>query len=277
MIGLIKENSEIVSFRMEGKSRMKGGKIMESKNQKKNYFEDIVKNFMNDEDVYIKTISSRIFKDSVYDCDVVEVRVSTDADDYFMEEIASQEMSPKPTSFERKKPGSYVYRWYLHTDYDQDLGNLDFESLNKQNIKEDLDEDVRDDLTHDLFNAIGDVLFKYKKYPISADEFEEIMNFVTDRLNDSDDDYFYESYRKVNESTRKKYTQRQLRKLVDQGDAEDITNYSFEEANDLYDRGYDVVGVSSGTYGMNGALLKMRDTDELMAICARNSTLMQLV
>ena len=111
----------------------------------------------------------------------------------------------------------------------------------------------------------------------TGSEFEEIMNFVTDRLNDSDDDYFYESYRKVNESTRKKYTQRQLRKLVDQGDAEDITNYSFEEANDLYDRGYDVVGVSSGTYGMNGALLKMRDTDELMAICARNSTLMQLV
>ena len=149
--------------------------------------------------------------------------------------------------------------------------------MNGRNLKEELDEDVRDNLTHDLFNAIGDVLFNYRNYHINAEEFEEIMTYITDKLNDSDDDVFYESSRKVNESMRKKYTQRQLRKLVDQGDAEDITDYSFEEANDLYDRGYDVVGVSSGVYGMNGALLKMRDTGELMAICARNSTLMQLV
>lgn len=84
-------------------------------------------------------------------------------------------------------------------------------------------------------------------------------------------------YKRMTESSRRKYTQKELRNLVRTGEAEDITNYSFEEANDLYKRGYDVVGVSSGTYGINGALLKMRDTDELMAICARNSTLMQLV
>lgn len=83
--------------------------------------------------------------------------------------------------------------------------------------------------------------------------------------------------KRMTESSRRKYTQKELRNLVRTGEAEDITNYSFEEANDLYKRGYDVVGVSSGTYGINGALLKMRDTDELMAICARNSTLMQLV
>ena len=83
--------------------------------------------------------------------------------------------------------------------------------------------------------------------------------------------------KRMTESSRRKYTQKELRDLVRSGKAEDITTYSFEEANDLYDRGYDVVGVSSGVYGMNGALLKMRDTGELMAICARNSTLMQLV
>jgi len=83
--------------------------------------------------------------------------------------------------------------------------------------------------------------------------------------------------RRMTESSRRRYTQRELRNLVRTGEAEDITNYSFEDANDLYERGYDVVGVSSGTYGMNGALLKMRDTGDLMAICARNSTLMQLV
>ena len=80
--------------------------------------------------------------------------------------------------------------------------------------------------------------------------------------------------RRLKESSRKKYTQTQLRSMVRDGKAEDITNYSFEEANDLYDRGYDVIGVSTGTYGINGALLKMRDTGDLMVICARNSTLM---
>lgn len=83
--------------------------------------------------------------------------------------------------------------------------------------------------------------------------------------------------RKLSESSRKKYTQSQLRAMVRDGKAEDITNYSFEEADDLYDRGYDVIGVSTGTYGINGALLRMRDTDELLAITARNSTLMQLI
>lgn len=189
------------------------------------------------------------------------------------------------------------YRWYRgdrYKYYDPKLDKIKSEvnnyhaneytkrmggklNMNGRKLKEELAENVRDDLTHDLFNAIGDVLFNYRNYHITADEFEEIMEFVTDRLNDSDDDFFYESFSQVNESMRKKYTQRQLRKLVDQGNAEDITDYSFEEANDLYDRGYDVIGVSSGVYGINGALLKMRDTGELMAVCARNSTLMQLV
>lgn len=83
--------------------------------------------------------------------------------------------------------------------------------------------------------------------------------------------------KRMTESSRRRYTQKELRDLVRSGKAEDITRYSFEEANDLYKRGYDVIGVSTGTYGINGALLQMRDTGDWMAICARNSTLMQLV
>ena len=76
---------------------------------------------------------------------------------------------------------------------------------------------------------------------------------------------------------RRKYTQRELKSMVRDGSAEDITNYSFDDANKLWKRGFDVVGVSTGVYGLNGALLKMRDTGELMAITARNSTLSHLV
>lgn len=76
---------------------------------------------------------------------------------------------------------------------------------------------------------------------------------------------------------RRKYTQRELKSMVRDGSAIDITNYSFDEANKLWKRGFDVVGVSTGVYGLNGALLQMRDTGDLMAITARNSTLSQLV
>ena len=76
---------------------------------------------------------------------------------------------------------------------------------------------------------------------------------------------------------RRKYTQRELKSMVRDGSAIDITNYSFDEANKLWKRGFDVVGISRGVYGLNGALLQMRDTGEFMAITARNSTLSQLV
>lgn len=84
-------------------------------------------------------------------------------------------------------------------------------------------------------------------------------------------------YVKEAKSFRKTFTQKELKDMIRRGEAIDITNYSFEDADDLYDRGYDVIGVCRGVYGLNGALLKMRDTGELCAITARNSTLMQLV
>ena len=78
-------------------------------------------------------------------------------------------------------------------------------------------------------------------------------------------------------SGRKTYTQRQLKDMVRSGKAIDVTTYSFDDANELWERGYEVVGISRGVYGLNGALLKMNDTGELCAITARNSTLLQLV
>lgn len=84
-------------------------------------------------------------------------------------------------------------------------------------------------------------------------------------------------YVKEARSSRKTFTQKELKDMIRRGEAIDITNYSFEDADDLYDRGYTVIGVCRGVYGLNGALLQMNDTGDLCAITARNSTLMQLV
>lgn len=80
----------------------------------------------------------------------------------------------------------------------------------------------------------------------------------------------------VNESYRH-YTQRELRQMVRSGDAIDITNYSLDQAKEIRDRGYDIVGVCTGTYGLNGALLQMRDTGDMCALICRNTILSYLV
>lgn len=82
----------------------------------------------------------------------------------------------------------------------------------------------------------------------------------------------------VKESSDKRtYSIRELKNLVQLGKATDITDYSFEDGDELWNRGYDVIGLSRGIYGLNGALLKMSDTGELMAILKRNSLLSKLV
>lgn len=75
----------------------------------------------------------------------------------------------------------------------------------------------------------------------------------------------------------KKYTQKELKNLVSLNKAEDITHYSFEQADNLHKAHYlETIGLSTGTYGMNGALLK-DENGTLYVISARNSTLFQLV
>ena len=74
-----------------------------------------------------------------------------------------------------------------------------------------------------------------------------------------------------------KTTQKALKKHVAAGIAHDITRYSFEEADALHRaRSLEVIAVSSGVYGLNGALLK-DENGKLYAITARNTTLAQLV
>ena len=74
-----------------------------------------------------------------------------------------------------------------------------------------------------------------------------------------------------------KTTQKALKKYVAAGIAHDITRYSFEEAEALYRaHNLETIAVSSGVYGLNGALLK-DENGKLYAITARNTTLAQLV
>ena len=66
------------------------------------------------------------------------------------------------------------------------------------------------------------------------------------------------------------------RKAIRETYAMDITNYSFDQANDLMNaHTLRTVAMSYGVYGMNGALFE-DENGELYKITARNSTLFQI-
>ena len=70
----------------------------------------------------------------------------------------------------------------------------------------------------------------------------------------------------------KKPTQKAIRETY----AMDITNYSFDQANELMNaHTLQTVTMSYGVYGMNGALFE-DENGELYKITARNSTLFQM-
>lgn len=70
----------------------------------------------------------------------------------------------------------------------------------------------------------------------------------------------------------KKITQQAIRETC----ATDITNYSFDQANELRKaHTLRTVTMSFGVYGMNGALFE-DENGELYKITARNSTLFQM-
>ena len=70
----------------------------------------------------------------------------------------------------------------------------------------------------------------------------------------------------------KKITQKAIRETC----AVDITNYSFDQANDLMNANtLQTIAMSFGVYGMNGALFE-DENGELYKITARNSTLFQM-
>ena len=69
-----------------------------------------------------------------------------------------------------------------------------------------------------------------------------------------------------------KTTQKAIRETC----AIDITNYSFDQANDLMKaHTLQTVAMSFGIYGMNGALFE-DENGELYKITARNTTLFQM-
>ena len=66
------------------------------------------------------------------------------------------------------------------------------------------------------------------------------------------------------------------RKAIRETYAMDITNYSFDQANDLMNaHTLRTIAMSFGIYGMNGALFEDENGD-LYKITARNSTLFQM-
>ena len=72
-----------------------------------------------------------------------------------------------------------------------------------------------------------------------------------------------------------KYTQKQLKELVKNGLAEDVTyadnnkRREIEEAEGYYTQ----VGYSSGVYGCNGMLLKGNKTGKLYAVTSRSTAI----
>ena len=66
------------------------------------------------------------------------------------------------------------------------------------------------------------------------------------------------------------------RKAIRETCATDITNYSFDQANELMNKHtLRTVAMAFGVYGMNGALFEDENGD-LYKITARNSTLFQM-
>lgn len=75
----------------------------------------------------------------------------------------------------------------------------------------------------------------------------------------------------------KKYTQREIKNLVADGIAEDVTRCSFSEIQQLRAAGdLEKVGYSAGTYGINGGIMKDMNSGKLYAITARTSALFQI-
>ena len=75
----------------------------------------------------------------------------------------------------------------------------------------------------------------------------------------------------------KRMTQKEIKRFVALGMAEDITYLSFDACNALREaHNFTTLNVSTGVYGVNGALFK-DENGKLYAIISRTSTLFQMV
>lgn len=72
-----------------------------------------------------------------------------------------------------------------------------------------------------------------------------------------------------------KYTQKQLKKMVEEGTAIDITYKTHKEIQEIQDeeRFFHQIGYAEGIYGCNGMLLQGEKTKKLYAITSRTSAI----
>lgn len=72
-----------------------------------------------------------------------------------------------------------------------------------------------------------------------------------------------------------KYTQKQLKEMVANGMAIDVSNISFEKAQELRkeEKGVGQIGYASGVYGCSGMLLRGNKTGQLYAVVGRTQAI----
>lgn len=76
----------------------------------------------------------------------------------------------------------------------------------------------------------------------------------------------------------RKTTQREIRNLIQRGGAVDLTDAKFAEIAKLQRKvNLEIVAISAGIYGKNGAIFRDRKTGELYAIKSRSTALFQMV
>lgn len=89
-------------------------------------------------------------------------------------------------------------------------------------------------------------------------------------------DYLPECKEEAKKSESLTLKQKELKDMARFGQAEDITTISDEEAKALRKKGIETIGISRGTYGMNGALLRDNEGKKYV-ITARSSNLFYFV
>lgn len=149
------------------------------------------------------------------------------------------------------------------------------------------------EITHDQFDITGDVAkfdADLKKYLISyVDSLNDthlanigLLGDLRDRIKDfarGDREEWWKN-RKQGEAKKSEsltLKQAELKKMAKYGEAEDITSLSDAEAKELKKSGVELVGISRGTYGMNGALMRGTADGKLYVITSRNSNLFYFV
>lgn len=100
------------------------------------------------------------------------------------------------------------------------------------------------------------------------------LNALINKGTDFVNNYEPSEPRKKSESLTLK--QKELKDMARFGQAEDITTISDAEAKELKKKGIETIGVSRGTYGMNGALLRDNEGNKYV-ITARSSNLFYFV